>query len=152
MRNLIYFVVLLVVATACNSHNGESKTEGEATTVQDSAVITDSLKSEATDSVMKNDSINGIAEAQTVGEKKESSEEAKKPSPNAKKIEKDLKWFEHDVKQYKEAIRCGMIGYELAELGSPCFKNEKNLKKYEDEMTPEQKKRFKKYQKMLYSR
>lgn len=45
-----------------------------------------------------------------------------------------------------------MIGYELSELESPCYINEKDLKKYEDEMTPEQKKRFKKYQKMLHNR
>lgn len=151
MNKLFYFAAMLVVTAGCSSHNGENKAGPDDTTASDSIVITDSLQSTTADSTLKSDSINGMVADKTVGEANDSTQ-ATKPSPNAKKIEKELKWFEHDVKQYKDAIRSGMIGYELSELGSPCFKEEKNLKKYEDEMTPEQKKKFKKYQKMLYNR
>lgn len=155
MKKLIYFAAITIFAVSCTNSSKENgttndslhKTDTSATIeMTNGTAAPDTLKDEAS----KDTTTSDIAKAQKKDEDKEAeSGEKTKPSPNAKKIDKDLKWFEHDVKQYVQAVKYGMIGYELNELRQPCIKTEKNLKKYEKEMTPEQKAKFKKYQKML---
>lgn len=145
MKKIIYLASAIVFAVSCTNGSKENNDPMPQTDSTTTLVATDSLASQATTPA---DTVK-VGKEEAKNDKDNQAEEKSKPSPNAKKIDKDLKWFEHDVKQYVENVKAGMMGYELWELQEPCIKNEKNLKKYEKEMTPEQKAKFKKYQKML---
>lgn len=147
---------------SCGKPNENNPATNDTVNNTDTLVATDSSTLETTSDSLKSENIKDssalestpseskeVEKQDSKKDKQQEADEKKKPSPNAKKIEKDLKWFEHDVKQYVQAVKYGMIGSELWELQEPCIQNEKNLKKYENEMTSEQKERFKKYQKML---
>lgn len=156
MKKLIYFAAITIFAVGCINSSKENESPNDSLLKNDTTAtikttnvtaIPDTLKDETSKAAMPSD----IAKVEKQDEDKEAqSDEKTKPSPNAKKIDKDLRWFEHDVKQYVQAVKNGMMGSELSELWQPCNNNEKNLKKYEKEMTPEQKAKFKKYQKMLH--
>lgn len=157
MKKIFCFCAVLFLTIGC-SNKGETNVSNESTPGSDTASVVDSSSlNQVSDTITEATAPESTAPANVADEKKDAekeketkeAKEEKKPSPNAKKIDKDLKWFEHDVKQYVQAIKYGMMGYELSELRSPCVKNEKNLKKYEKEMTPDQLAKFKKYQKML---
>ena len=157
MKKIIYLAVAAIFVVSCNNSSKENASDIASMQQTDTTAISDSANvNTVSDTLKEGDAKAAVPADATEADKKDDKkdkakddEEKAKPSPNAKKIEKDLKWFEHDVKQYVEAVKCGMIGYELWELQEPCIKNEKNLKKYENEMTSEQKAKFKKYQKML---
>lgn len=157
MKKFFYLASCIVLMASCSNPTKENGAVNDSTKVDDKSAVSDTSTSVTVSDTMNVVSAKDKATADSINQSQNNSEkesqktadEKSKPSRNAKKIDKDLKWFEHDVKQYKEAVRCGMIGSELWELEEPCLLNEKNLKKYEDEMTPEQKAKFKKYQKML---
>lgn len=157
MKKILYLSSCLVLMASCSTSTKENDAVNDSTKVTDNSRISDTSTSSTVSDTMNVVSAKDKATADSINQnqnnsKKESlktEEEKSKPSPNAKKIDKDLKWFEHDVKQYREAVRNGMTGSELWELEEPCHLNENNLKKYENEMTPEQKAKFKNYQKML---
>lgn len=156
MKKLIYFAAITVFAVSCTNSNKENESPNDSLLKTDTTATIETTKVTATPDTLKDEASKAatpsdIAKVEKQDEDKEAqSGEKTKPYPNAKKIDKDLKWFEHDVKQYVQAVKYGMTGYELNELWQPCNKNEKNLKKYEKEMTPAQKAKFKKYQKMLH--
>ena len=156
MKNFIYFAATTMFLVSCtNSSKENGATDNTMLKTDTTAVIDSSNVLNAPDTLKEQAPKDATLSDVAKGEKKDEDKEGQtgektKPSPNAKKIDKDLKWFEHDVKQYVQAVKYGMIGYELNELWQPCNKNEKNLKKYEKEMTPDQKAKFKKYQKMLH--
>ena len=156
MKKIIYFAIITIFGVSCTNSNKENGTTDNTLLKTETTEAVDSTNAIATPDTLKEDTSkdatpSDLAKAEKKNEDKEAQPKEKtKPSPNAKKIEKDLKWFEHDVKQYVQAVKYGMIGYELWELKEPCLKNEKNLKKYEKEMTSEQKSKFKKCQKMLH--
>ena len=170
MKKFSYFAAIAIFVVSCTNGNKENGVADDTLLKTDTTAAIDSTNDiAATDTLKEDASKDATPSASAQGEKKDEKKdkdvdkdkdkdkdketqtvEKTKPSPNAKKIDKDLKWFEHDVKQYVEAIKAGMMGYELSELREPCYLCEKKLKKYEDEMTPEQKSKFQKYQKMLH--
>ena len=159
MKKINYFAAIAIFVVSCTNGNKENGATDDTLLKTDTTAAIDSTNVVAAPDTLKENAskdatISDSAKAEKKDKDKEKDKETQpvekiKPSPNAKKIDKDLKWFEHDVKQYVQAVKYGMIGYELSELREPCYLNEKNLKKYEKEMTPEQKAKFKKYQKML---
>ena len=160
MKKIIYLAVAAIFVVSCNNSSKENVSDKDSMQQTDTTAVSDSSNvNTVSDTLKEGDAKAAVPVDATEADKKDDKkdkakdgEEKAKPSPNAKKIDKDLKWFEHDVKQYVQAVKYGMMGSELSELWQPCVKNEKNLKKYENEMTPEQKAKFKKYQKMLNKR
>lgn len=155
MKKLIFFAAITIFAVSCTNNSEEKESPNDSLLKTDTTAAIETTNVTDTPDTLKNEvsktatPIDFTKAEKKNDDKEELPKEKTKPSPNAKKIAKDLKWFEHDVKQYVQAVKYGMIGYELWELKEPCLKNEKNLRKYEKEMTAEQKAKFKKYQKML---
>ena len=147
MKKLLFAVAAIMLMISCNGRNASSEKEVDSGAINDTtSLIID------TDSV-KNQKVNGLSE-QEESLKQDSTQIATKekdnsPSPNAKLIDKYLDGYMHDAKQYKQAISYGMIGAELAELKAYGRKAQKRIKKYENEMTPEQKEKFKKANKIF---
>ena len=160
MKKIIYLALAAIFIVSCSNSSKENASDNDSMQQTDTTAISDSGNvNTVSDTLKEGDAKAAVPADATEADKKDDKkdkakdgDEKAKPSPNAKKIEKDLKWFEHDVKQYVQAVKYGMMGVELSELWQPCVKNEKNLKKYENEMTPEQKAKFKKYQKLLNKR
>lgn len=147
MKKILFGAVAVLLMASCSEKNESSENTVDSGAVQDTTSLTiveDSVKNQTVvDSVSQEKPLKQDS-TKIVKEKKDN-----KPSTNAKLIDKYLKGYMQDAKQYKEAVNNGMIGAELAELGRYGRIAQKRLKKYENEMTPEQKEKFKKANKMF---
>ena len=156
MKKLLFGTAALMLMISCNGKNATSENPSDSGSVNDTTSLTiadDSTKNQTVaDSATQEESL-GLDSTKIAKEEKEDKDKNDKkdnaPSPNAKLIDKYLNGYMKDAKQYKQAVNYGMMGAELAELGAYGRKAQKRLKKYENEMTSEQKEKFKKANKMF---
>lgn len=156
MKKLLFGVAAMILMVSCNGKKESSENAVDSVSVKDTVALTiaeDTAKNQIVEDSAKNQTVEDAAK-QEKSVKQDSTKTAKKekdnkPSPNAKLIDKYLTGYLNDGKQYKQAISYGMMGAELAELQQYGRKAQKRLKKYENEMTPEQKEKFKKANKMF---
>ena len=145
----------MILMVSCNGKKESSENAVDSSSVMDTVSLTvteDSAKNQTVaDSVTQEvaDSAKQEKSLKQDSTKTAKKEKDNKPSPNAKLIDKYLTGYLNDGKQYKQAINYGMMGAELAELQQYGRKAQKRLKKYENDMTPEQKDKFKKANKMF---
>ena len=147
MKKLLFGVAAMILMVSCNGKKESSENAVDSVSVKDTVALTiaeDSAKNQIVEDAAKQEK--SVKQDSTKTAKKEKDN---KPSPNAKLIDKYLTGYLNDGKQYKQAISYGMMGAELAELQQYGRKAQKRLKKYENEMTPEQKEKFKKANKMF---
>ena len=136
MKKLLFGAAALLLLAGC-SGSGNNETTDEAS--QDSTAIT-----------VADDSVKATPDAPEADKAPDkTTQEATKPSPNAKKIDQYLNGYMKDAKQYRQAVKNGMMGYELGELRKYGNIAKKRLQKFEKEMTPEQKEKFQKANKMF---
>ena len=158
MKKLLSGVAAVLLMVSCNGKTEGSDNSVDSTSVNDSmsaTIIEDSDKNPAvTDSatqeiVLVQDSTKTSTEIKDDKETKATKgTKEDKPSPNAKKIDKLLSKYMECVKFYRSESNAGAMGEDLFSIEQAAYKYDKQLKKLQDQMTPEQKEKYKKAKKM----
>ena len=154
MKKLLFGVVVMILMASCNGKNEGSDNTVDSGSVNDTVALTiaeDSTKNQTVEDSVTQEVADSAKQEKAL--KQDSTKTAKKekdnkPSPNAKKIDDLLSKYMECVKFYRSESKAGAMGEDLFSIEQAASKYDKQLKKLQDQMTPEQKKKYEKAKKM----